>query len=85
MADVALSKRLVYYIDSTFNEPSLIGVLNPEDKGAACMPGYQVCIKSGAKIANMHVACGRRGKSGAYLPLGDARFHFFEPCHIFHV
>ena len=46
---------------------ALIGVLDAEDEGAVLVLGHQVGVQSRAQVANVHIACGRRRKTGSDL------------------
>ena len=54
-----------YRSHSALNVTALVGVLNAQDEGAVLVLGHQVGVQRGAQVANVHVAGGRGGKTGA--------------------
>ena len=60
-----LPQGVVDDIHSALNVTALVGVLNAQDEGAVLVLGHQVGVQRGAQVANMHVAGGRGGKTGA--------------------
>ena len=60
-----LPQGVVDDIHSALNVTALVGVLNAQDEGAVLVLGHQVGVQRGAQVANVHVAGGRGGKTGA--------------------
>ena len=48
----------------TFDEAILVGIFDAQQKFAAVGSGKQVGVKAASKVADMHIARGRRGKTG---------------------
>ena len=57
-------ERPVYHLGSALNIAVLVGILYAQYKPAAMMPCVEPCIKRAPEVAYMHIARGRRGKSG---------------------
>ena len=75
---------LVDHFRGTFHEAVLIRILDSKDEFSSPVACDQVSVQSGSKIAHVHVAGGRRSKSGAHFPRRDSCFHFFKPFRVFH-
>ena len=60
-----LPQGVVDDIHSALNVTALVGVLDAQDEGAVLVLGHQVSVQRGAQVANVHVAGGRGGKTGA--------------------
>ena len=60
----SLPHGIVNDVHRTFHIAALVGILDAEDEGAIVVLGHQVSIQGGAQVAHVHVARGRRGKSG---------------------
>ena len=52
-------------VHRAFHIAALIGILDAEDEGAVRVLGHQVGVQRGAQVANVHIAGGRGGKTGA--------------------
>ena len=82
MRKPAFRHRAVDHVGRTLDKTTLVGVLDAQDERAACVPGDEIGIKRGAQVADVHVAGGRGGKTGAHLAVRDLGFHFFKILHI---
>ena len=78
----ALRQGAVDHLCGTLHLPSLVSVLDAQDKGALMVPGDEPGVKGGAQIAHVHIAGGRGGKPGADLPLWDLGLHLLKILHI---
>ena len=82
VGQTALSHGAVDHFGRTLHKAGLVGILNAEDKGTACVAGDEPGVERGAEIAHVHIARGRGCKTGADLAMGDAAFQFFKITHI---
>ena len=80
----ALGQGLVDNIHRPIHKSALIGVLDAKDEFAAGPAGDEPGIKRRAQIANVHIARGRRGKTGTHTVFGYARLHLVKPVFICH-
>ena len=60
-----LAQGVVNDVHSAFHIAALVRVLDAEDEGAVLVLGHQVGVQRGAQVANVHIAGGRGGKTGA--------------------
>ena len=58
-------ERAVDDVGSALDQAALVGVLNAQDEGTAVMAGLQIGVQCGAQVADVHIARGRRRKTGA--------------------
>ena len=58
-------ERAVDDVGSALDQATLVGILNAQDEGAAVMAGLQIGVQCGAQVADVHIARGRRRKTGA--------------------
>ena len=60
-----LAQGVVNDVHRAFHIAALVRVLDAEDEGAVLVLGHQVGVQRGAQVANVHIAGGRGGKTGA--------------------
>ena len=86
MLEPALLKRTVYNLSCALNLTRLIRILNTQYKySVRIMLCYQIGIERGAQVADMHIACRRRCKSGAHLSVRNLSLRLLKKlivCHI---
>ena len=58
-------ERAVDDVGSALDQTALVGVFNAQDEGTAVMAGLQIGVQCGAQVADVHIARGRRRKTGA--------------------
>jgi len=78
VGEAALGHGTVDYIHRTLHLTVLVGVLNAQDEGAAVRAGDEPGIQGCAQIAYVHIPCGRGGKPGAHLAVGNLGLHLLK-------
>ena len=63
----AFPKRVVNNVGGAVDETRLIRVFDAQNKDAVFMPGGQIRVKRGAKVADVHITCGTGRETSANL------------------
>jgi len=82
VVQAALGHGAVDDVGSALYQTALIGVLDPQDEGAALIAGDQPGIQRRAQVAHVHIAGGRRRETGTHLSVGDFFLHLGKIVHI---
>ena len=78
----ALGHGAVDHVHGALHQTALVGILDPQNKGAAVIAGDQPGIQRRAQVTHMHIAGGRRRETGTHLSVRNFFLHLGKIVHI---
>ena len=78
----ALAQGVVDDVGGALHQTALVGVLDAENEFTAVVTGDEPGVQGGTQVADVHIARGGRGETGAHAVVGDAALQFLKPVQI---